>query len=123
MTGKEIAANLRGTTLKWGRTYLHHINPRGEDQYCVLGIKAHERGISDETLHAIDHEPVVGADGEKFPYKPYHSDGKVRAALSELYNLNDQSESKEELIRKLEYPYNADRNFPVEEFIEYLKTK
>ena len=121
MTGKEIAANLRGTTLEWGHHFLHRKTMLGVDQYCVLGIKAHEHGIPNEVLEAVDMEGNIVEDNSVVQ-KPYHDSYEIRTRLSMLYNLNDRSDSKESLIRQLESGY-AEYNFPVEEFIEYLKTK
>lgn len=116
MTGKQIAENLRGTKLPWGRTWLYK-NAYGAETFCVLGIKAHEHGVDKKRL--ADADLVMSQDDDMM--KNYHPDKKIRRGLADLYHLNDKARDKQHMIEMLESPKWIAHNFPVEEFIAYLK--
>ena len=95
MKAKEIAENLRKSRRPWikGRLY------RPGKGYCVLGIKAVEHGVSRSLLGSLNLDVDYGG-------------------VDDLFMLNDNCSSKQELIgRLLEEP---NRVFPVERFIKRL---
>jgi len=102
MTGKEIADNLRGTKLKWGRRQLASRN----GYHCVLGIKGIEHGVTLEQLRKLDGDV-------RYSYENWDS------TLGQITAMNDSCDTKEELIAKFEE--NPDEEYAVELFIEKAK--
>lgn len=106
MTGKQIAANLRKSRRKWGKRSFY--NPDFQT-YCVLGIKAAEKGVSVKVLRWNE-------DGDDtVSYDDFNE-------LSELVSMNDSSNTKEQLISRLESTDYAKVRFDVEGFVRHLKT-
>lgn len=104
MTGKQIAKNLRGSRRKWG---IRALFDAGEKTYCVLGIKAVEKGVSNDVLQWFEGEAELSfADF---------------AGLEDLTIINDGAESKRKLISQLESPSFAKTRYDVEGFVKYLK--
>ena len=101
MTGKQIAANLRRSRRSWGTTVLHN---RLRRTYCVLGVKAAEKGVSNLTLEWFDLYDAQEYDNFE---------------LETLTDMNDRAESKNALISELEQDY-ANTRFGVERFVAYL---
>jgi len=106
MTGKAIAANLKGTKLPWGKGALYD---HEDKQMCVLGIKAYEAGVPKRVLNIYEtaddrgDAPIIST----FPL------------LIALTGLNDGCESKQELINRL--LLQPEKDYPVEAFIAALK--
>ena len=101
MTGKQIAANLRLSRRSWGTTVLHN---RLRRTYCVLGVKAAEKGVSNLTLEWFDLYDAQEYDNFE---------------LETLTDMNDGAESKNALISELEQDY-ANTRFGIERFVAYL---
>ncbi len=106
MTGHEVAENLRTTKLHWTAGVLHK-NVNGVDYFCVLGMKAFEAGV-----------PIKRLD---FAWN--------FSSIAEVYVINDTAASpehssearKQACIDAFDSPLYRNVNFPVEEFIQYLK--
>ena len=102
MTGKQIAANLRRSRRSWGTRRLHS---QLRETYCVLGVKAAEKGVSNLTLEWFELDDNA---------KEYADFG-----VETLLDINDGAESKNALISELEQEY-PDIQFGVERFVAYL---
>jgi hypothetical protein len=97
MTGREIAANLRGTKIPWTRSAFVVVTDGGPPRYCVLGIKAKE--------HGRDYNARDGwTDADFTRY----------SNLELLTELNDEALSKEALIEKLESDSYINTDFDIE---------
>ena len=101
MTGKQIAANLRRSRRSWGTRRLHS---QLRETYCVLGVKAAEKGVSNLTLEWFDLYDAQEYDNFE---------------LETLTDMNDGAESKNALISELEQDY-ANTRFGIERFVAYL---
>lgn len=111
MTGKQIAANLRGSRRKWTSGQLFD---GGDGAFCVLGIKAAEAGVKPEFMEALSAGIYENPRGDEVEI-PY---GRFQGVKS-LYHLNDDASSKRELIKTLETEY-GDNHFEVEGFVAKL---
>jgi hypothetical protein len=111
MKGHEIAENLRNTELKWTRYRYYNEHQKS---FCVLGLKAHEFGVSTTTLKKFQSELVESL---------FDIPQEMARRIAILQRINDKSHSKEELILELESLRNYDMDFPVEEFIEWCKSQ
>jgi len=100
MTGKQVAKNLRGSRRKWGQSALYD-----HGAMCVLGLKAFEAGVPTKALKAYDNS----------------YDKELYGEVEDLYALNDNADSKADLIATLESPDYAKTQFDVEGFIKRLK--
>lgn len=109
MTGHEIAENLRNTKLNWGRVVLITDTP-GDKYHCVLGIKALEHGATEAQLRKFYNQ-----DGVSDPWEGLHY-------IQEVYIINDTHYKKEDVADEFDNSYNHDRDFPVERFIDHVKS-
>ena len=109
MTGHEIAENLRNTKLNWGRKLLISDSP-GDRYHCVLGIKALEHGATEAQLFKFYNRPGVFDPWEGVTY------------IAEVYQINDSCYSKEEVIEAFDDENNRDTDFPVERFVDLVKS-
>jgi len=100
MKASEIAENLKRSRKRWGVESLYDAD---NGTYCVLGIKASERGVKKRTLLLVDTDNV---------------NMKRWRGLDDLIGINDGCDYKRELIDGLERIPN--RVFNVEGFVDYL---
>lgn len=99
MLGKDIAANLREHRDLWTQTVF--LNKYG--RYCVLGLKAHEAGIRDDTLMKMGNS--------------YATNPNSYPLLADVWKINDDALILDSVIESFED--RGDEDFPgVEEFIE-----
>jgi hypothetical protein len=114
LTGRQIARNLRKSKRKWGTESLYN-----EGFYCVLGIKAAEKGVTPAVLEWFDdnNNDTLAFRDEVVSVPDY----SVFNELETLTRLNDKADSKQDLIDELETAYR-DVEFAVEAFVKYLKS-
>jgi hypothetical protein len=110
MTGHEIAENLRGSKLKWGRCTLFN---QVTKSYCVLGIKAREGKVSKSFLSR--------------GFQGYYSDPEFKlftpleaGLIRDVYGINDSTRTKEACIELFDNPKHHDINYPIEKFVKWL---
>lgn len=113
---KQIADNLKkeGAKYRWNKGSLISYGFLPEPSYCVLGIKCKEAGIPDLVLAWFD----AGHGYVGMPYVVM----QIYRKLEPVMNLNDNAADKIALIEKLSSA-NDETDYPVEEFIESLKSK
>jgi hypothetical protein len=112
MTGHEIAENLRSSKLGWTTGQLHRKNPDTlEDEFCVLGLKAFEAGVSIKRLDT-----------------PWRLPEELSLPISIVWHVNDSTYSvaglrtKEAVADAFDSPSHRDVDYPIEAFIEWLKS-
>jgi hypothetical protein len=117
MKGYQIAENLRTTNLRFTTGALHK-NINGEDYFCVLGMKAFEAGVSISRLDAS--WDTIRAEKLKLVEQVYGiNDCAGRPSAGRPFQTMEQR--KLAVIDTFDSPRWHDFDFPVEEFIQYLK--
>jgi len=108
MLGKDIAANLREHREVWTQAYFL-LPEAGGAKYCILGLKAHEAGIKDQTLMDVAYSEISRIS--EYP------------KVADVWQINDASNVVTVDDAIAAFDARGEEDFPgVEEFIEYCRT-
>jgi hypothetical protein len=124
MKGHEIAENLRNSKYRFTTGALHKKTQDGtnEDAFCVMGLKALEAGVSIERLDKTwncSHIPNAAKI-----YQINDDAANIAVTHEQFFLLTDlevEKLRKQAVIDAFDSPQWHNFDFPMEQFIQYLK--